>query len=200
MVRRRYVITTLMLALCSLPSLAAAQDEGIKVHGHWVVEVREAGGALVRRAEFSNALAGGGRLLLARALGQDLTVRDMHVVLVVGNGVVSSGTPSTQGFHYCDRMAVAQGLQGCALRSVERAPTAGGLGLELTKTRQGGTSGFTITRVATLFRACPVDPAVTCAEPAVYGLDQLFSEAEIPGGLLVQPGQTLNVRVTFTFS
>ena len=33
--------------------------EGIKVHGHWTIEVRDPDGSLVSRTEFDNALSGG---------------------------------------------------------------------------------------------------------------------------------------------
>ena len=54
------------------PSGGASQ--GIKVHGHWTIEVRNQDGSLVSRSEFENALApdrgvGGGATLLAQILG-----------------------------------------------------------------------------------------------------------------------------------
>ena len=39
--------------------------EGIKVHGHWTIEVRNPDGRLVAHREFENSLAGGGQLLSA---------------------------------------------------------------------------------------------------------------------------------------
>lgn len=45
-------------------------QEGIKVHGHWVIEVRNPDGSLVTRREFENSLAPGGGRLLAQWLNR----------------------------------------------------------------------------------------------------------------------------------
>lgn len=47
---------------------ASGPNEGIKVHGRWVIEVRNADGSVADRREFDNALIGGAHLsaLLAR--------------------------------------------------------------------------------------------------------------------------------------
>lgn len=47
--------------------------ERIKIHGHWTIEVRDAGGKLVTHREFENALAFDGSLNLATALGRTAT-------------------------------------------------------------------------------------------------------------------------------
>jgi hypothetical protein len=49
------------------------QHEGITVHGHWTIEVRNPDGKLVTRREFENALDSttGGALLMALMLGQN---------------------------------------------------------------------------------------------------------------------------------
>ena len=51
---------------------SGAQADGIKVHGHWTIEVRNADGTLDKRHEIENALittTGGGSGLLAGLLG-----------------------------------------------------------------------------------------------------------------------------------
>lgn len=47
--------------------------ERIKIHGHWTIDVRDAGGKLVTHREFENALAFDGPLNLATALGRTAT-------------------------------------------------------------------------------------------------------------------------------
>lgn len=44
--------------------------DGIKVHGHWTIGVREADGSFVSRREFENALTVGGGFRLANLLGR----------------------------------------------------------------------------------------------------------------------------------
>jgi hypothetical protein len=47
---------------------AKGQHEGITVHGHWTIEVRNPDGRVVTHREFENALTGGGQILLASLL------------------------------------------------------------------------------------------------------------------------------------
>ena len=80
-------VTILLLAGCSSvpsqysvpetsPGLAAdkASDEGITVHGHWTIEVRNPDGTLVERREFNNALHHEGAPFLSRILGRQNSV------------------------------------------------------------------------------------------------------------------------------
>src|SRR5438093_2542761 len=60
-----------MLALLLVaPARAIAQvpTQGIKVHGHWLIEVRNADGTLAVRREFKNALFPTGKTTLANLL------------------------------------------------------------------------------------------------------------------------------------
>lgn len=61
------VIPMVAIALLTVPA-QAQQDEGIKVHGHWVIEVRDADGSLDSRTEFDNALQYNGAVTLASIL------------------------------------------------------------------------------------------------------------------------------------
>jgi hypothetical protein len=72
------------LALRILPLLASlaivgptptlAQAQGIEVHGHWVIEVRNVDGSLHSRREFRNALTPAGQQDLANVLGRVRTL------------------------------------------------------------------------------------------------------------------------------
>ncbi len=60
------------------------QREGIKVHGHWTIEVRNPDGKVVSHREFENSLAtnlGGGAPLLAAILGRNVTPGSWQVLL-----------------------------------------------------------------------------------------------------------------------
>src|SRR2546423_1698687 len=54
-------------------SPARGQQEGIKVHGHWTIEVRNPDGTLVTHREFENALTPGGAMLLGLFLSRNKT-------------------------------------------------------------------------------------------------------------------------------
>jgi hypothetical protein len=48
----------------------SSADEGIKVHGDWVIEVRNPDGSLAERREFENALTAMGEILLTTSLAR----------------------------------------------------------------------------------------------------------------------------------
>lgn len=56
-------------------------NEGITVHGHWKIEVRDPDGTVAEIREFENALMSGGALSLARVLGRVAIVNNWRVVL-----------------------------------------------------------------------------------------------------------------------
>jgi hypothetical protein len=64
-------------------------QEGIKVHGHWIIEVRNPDGSLAERREFDNALTQSGRNLLLSYLGRFWSVGGWAIVL--GSGTANSG-------------------------------------------------------------------------------------------------------------
>jgi hypothetical protein len=72
------LMTALVLAAAAGTVMVAAQaphpsgglGQGIKVHGHWVIEVRNPDGGLVERRQFDNALFPAGAVQLARFLGR----------------------------------------------------------------------------------------------------------------------------------
>lgn len=72
--------------LAAKPS-AKGQHEGVKVHGHWTIEVRNPDGKLVSHTEFENALVqpGGAENLAAMLLGG----------VVVGGYVIDLGSDTT---------------------------------------------------------------------------------------------------------
>jgi len=72
------------------PSPNNAAHQGIKVHGHWVLTVKNPDGKLVERREFDNSLVTGGKYvsgdqMLAAILTGDLTPGGFGVTLITGN-------------------------------------------------------------------------------------------------------------------
>lgn len=53
-----------------VPIVCAQAREGIAVHGHWVIDVRNADGTLASHHEFENALHPAGALFLARVMSR----------------------------------------------------------------------------------------------------------------------------------
>lgn len=57
------------------------QQERIKVHGHWTIDVRNPDGSLVTHREFENDLQSGGAIVLAQLLARNLSVGEWSIVL-----------------------------------------------------------------------------------------------------------------------
>jgi hypothetical protein len=70
--------------------------EGLRVHGHWTIEVRESDGTLVERREFDNALTIAGATHLANVLGRTLTVGGWQIQTFGSSQLCEDppGTPS----------------------------------------------------------------------------------------------------------
>lgn len=81
------LMATLLLAGCTAPAQSPvtsissgsivdkAPDEGVMVHGHWTIEVRNPDGTLAERREFDNALyAASGREFLVKLLSRQTSV------------------------------------------------------------------------------------------------------------------------------
>src|SRR5437660_292934 len=97
-VRVRWTVAAIAAAVLALPRLLAAQvpTQGIKVHGHWVIEVRDADGTLRVRREFENSLTTSGQHELADVLG-GVTAMGGWIVSAQGPGVPSKLCNSPQG-------------------------------------------------------------------------------------------------------
>ena len=74
-----------------LPKPQKPEGEGVRVHGHWVIDVRNPDGTLVEHRDFQNALTTGG----AAGLTAYSTGDQILVALLSGNGVAS---PPVIGF------------------------------------------------------------------------------------------------------
>lgn len=94
------LIAALVLALSTMAvaqeKLAGAPSEGIKVHGHWTIEIRNPDGSLASHSEFENSLADSGKWHLAGILGKFYTVDAWEIVLVDGSSS-SSGLTTRMG-------------------------------------------------------------------------------------------------------
>lgn len=60
--------------------------EGLNIHGHWIVDVRNADGSLASHHEFENALHPNGNATLAAILGRSISVGTWAVLLANANG------------------------------------------------------------------------------------------------------------------
>ena len=93
---RRLIAACAALTLAAAPLIAQQRGEsskdGIKVHGHWTIDVRKADGTLVSHHEFENALVGTGGMGLGLILSRGYTMGGW-VVLLDGGACQGPLTP-----------------------------------------------------------------------------------------------------------
>lgn len=168
--------------------------EGIKVHGHWVIEVREPGGKLVERREFENALTSQGWNTLSAVLSRSKSP-GLWSVLLDSNGT----KPCTTG----------TGEIVCAITEAGSVGTYSNWFKNLTVTSDGritlrGTataayaSNIDIVRTLLEFCSSSVSPANTPGDSSCF--NGTFTSATLATPVSVAPGQIMQVTVVISFS
>jgi hypothetical protein len=206
--------------VCTLAGLAApasarqnqhppldVPDGDIKVHGHWVIDVRNPDGTPAARREFDNALTESGKFLLTQMLLRAYTAGPWLVALgsVTGSGPCAGpGSGLIGPFASADCFAAPQSLAGPASLPTSAFPTltiaVGGATnsqLILAGHITANTSGQ-IDRVGT-WRAFCAGAAVAPADCQQIGTLSLFSAHALSAAIPVLAGQIVQVTVTFSF-
>ena len=180
--------------------------EGITVHGHWTIEVREPDGKLVSRSEFENAFLN--PRAMARIMARQISVGSWEVILY----------PASGGTKACPPTGVTVFLGGCRVVEGNSAltdsnvfktltlsvPTSGTnankLVLSGTATaQQDGSVGFVETR----FYECT--PSTAPSTPCVSGatgatLLNIFTQTTLASPVNVVNGQQILATVVISFS
>jgi hypothetical protein len=97
---------------------ANGQNEGIHVHGHWTIEVRNPDGKLVTHREFENSLSGGdgGAILLSSIISRVATAGAWEVQLADSGSllnIVQIDEPGSGAYAACPAFVLhLQSLQG----------------------------------------------------------------------------------------
>jgi hypothetical protein len=196
---------------------SSGNQEGVKLHGHWIIDVRNPDGTLAEHRDFENTATGYGQELLAALMSGYAVPSDYAIFL------------STTGTAPC---AAPQGYQGCGIvRSLTTLPASAlcqyytcftgetysanlidSSGTGSTFTLQGNftaTQGGTITGVSTLYGTCPanlstatalatVTPAA-CSTTTGSGGYRTGTTATV-STVTVVTSQIVQVTVTFSFS
>jgi hypothetical protein len=178
--------------------------EGIKVHGHWTIEVRNPDGTLVTHREFENSFAGAGAYPLTTVLAR---------ANAVGGWLISlSGGPSAGA---CPGSGVGLSSGDCVIEDSANTITGTGIFHTLAVTTPTNTAGLNTLQLAgtataggagqisivnTIINVCP---GGTGCEPAVSGIyvsaGYLFTQAGITA-IPISSGQTIAVTVNISFS
>jgi hypothetical protein len=192
-------LATFLLALATVFGQQSAPPEkagkgGIKVHGHWVMEIRNPDGSTASRKEFENSLTTGtnsGNGMLASLLTGAVTAGPWFVL-------ISSGGPASY--------TLAESAGACTITS---PPCQAGLTVTESNRQivmQGTTAAMTvsfpITGVSTSMANCfpnASSPSACVTATGLPGGNFQFTQASVTG-LTVQVGQMIAVTVTISFS
>lgn len=194
-----------LLAVCVVAAMAIAAHaqtppapggptEGIKVHGHWTIDIRNADGTLASHHEFENALTASGQLALASLLSGFGQSRQWSIDLLdVSGGQHPCGNPQT-------------GRQICAIHADPPTVSSSQNPLGVVETNHlllsGTVTSFTggtsiLSGVWTMLDMCGrADPNCSLNNAAHYQ----FTSHSLASPITVAAGQIIQVTVDITFS
>lgn len=176
------------------------QHEGIKVHGHWTIEVRNPDGTVVRHKEFENSLAGGGAFVLSTVLARTNSVGQWQINLT--GPVGSTPCPGSVNVGDCIIQENGSPVTGSGIFNALTVATttgAGGLNvLQLTGTATASGNGQ-ITAVQSFVNACAGGSCAPATAGGSITAGYLFTQAVIQP-INVASGQTIAVTVDISFS
>ena len=180
-----------------------ATSEGIAVHGHWTIEVRNTDGALVQRREFENALTSAGRMYLTGTLSRSAGVPAWGILLHAN--LPDSGPCDTvlDTFGADCVIVEASGSGGISLwpnatlfNTLTISPTALGSPTLTLKGTAIATTNGTIDEVSSLM--CVSSPP--SFDPTVCNNSNQFTTKALATPVSVSTGQQILVTVTIDFS
>jgi hypothetical protein len=199
--------------------------QGVKVHGHWAIDVKNPDGAVAKHVEFENSLVvgGNGDNLLAFALTGYLSAADWALSLNNANssetalcGQVCYGVNSStslMGQFFCSGSSSSRCTTGTSVK-----PTIGGPGASATIIITGNitpTSSGNITSVQTLMGGCALflnkfyvsnmspqacQNSTLSSLPSGTFLYQQFTSTSSFTPIPVVAGQIVSITVTISFS
>lgn len=207
-------------AAAQTPQRPAGPSEGITVHGHWVIDVRNPDGSLASHNEFENELnttINAGPSALAAILGRHVTVGQWVVRLGGGNGVGDQFGPCTTltnngtttvasscdiveptSAWAADSKTIKNLTVGVPMTNLFRDFETGTVELSGFVT---ATSATQIGHVVTLVGLCAANVLSTACSPAL-GLGDVrgFTGRFLDTPIVPAVGQIIQVKVTLSFS
>lgn len=205
-------------ALLAAKPLGKGQNEGIHVHGHWTIEVRNPDGKLVTHREFENGLSTiNGAGFLAALLGRVVTPGGWQVELMDSaqrNAIIVAEANSTIST-YCPDTLKSSSLDSgsCSSNLTLTGPQESGLGItggSLTLAGSGtvpqgfpAALGVVFTQNAICAPSASAQTCFTSVNPIDYpqltfrNLDGVGTD---PPSVPVTAGQTVSVTVVVSFT
>ena len=192
---------------------ARGKSEGIKVHGHWVLEVRNPDGSKASRHEYENELQTTGDLGLLKLLTGGAVSLGWFIALETQFDCTILGQ-----IEYCPYLVVAQSASICVdlvtqgvfpaipnqtcSTSLTVGPDGSGYNLVLQGTTVPATSNASITNADSYLLTCPTGttPAACLAGASFNSWQFTRVGAQAQNFTPLQAGQTVTVTVTLSFS
>ncbi len=181
------------------------KHEGIKVHGHWTIDVRNPDGTLVTHREFENSLVGGGNgdKFLAQLLARQLSQGLWFVILFgVPQVCVQAGAPFDCEIGEPHSLATDPSGLSPSYQFETLTVNVNGSTLVLSGTAVAYQNG-TITQTGTELNPCSTStaPATPCTYPTRTSLNGvIFTGVTLSSPLNIVAGQTIAVTVNISFS
>jgi hypothetical protein len=184
-------------------------QEGITVHGHWVIEVRNPNGTLAARREFENSLVNIGKSTLVRLLSRTGSAGLWEIVFDGGPSGANGGCGAQKSCAICEAtpasifaetVIVGTGITRIPLPVNVSFPTM----LQLKGTGTATEAG-TISRVFTRLGICsntdsPAAPCALSEQSAAPELTEALAGSGEFQAASIAAGQIVQITVTFSFS
>jgi len=186
-----------MLGLLMTPEVGAQADEGIKVHGHWKIEILDPDGTLVSATEFENALVDPpARSFLASVLTTTSTLGSYLVYLENGPGV--GPCDDSLGDAITCRIAEEGSLWG-------NPPHSSNLQISATSTvvlagSVTADNSEPVSVVGTIYKLCSPSYSPNACKGEGGASSGDFTRMTLPSPIAVDAGQIIQVTVTISFS
>lgn len=168
-------------------------QEGIRVHGHWTIEIRNPDGTVVTRREFENALIGGPTLANILARVSSVSHWAVQISRV-------SGSPFPCGSTVCFITEAGSGFSpagGAVFKNLTLTRSTSKLTLSGNATASAN-SEVSLVRTNLLTCDAKVAPASPCTNAVSLG--SLITQKDLNPVIPVSTGQQIQVTVEISFS
>lgn len=210
-IRRRLITMASVLALAAGTAAgvsaqeANGRQEGIKVHGHWIIEVKNPDGTRAQYREFENALVPSGGGALSQILGQAAVPSSW--LIWFGDSTSTANPCIRVTFITSCSITTPLAAQGTvpteyhptiSVTTPGTGPNAGTLVLSGSATSSSPEASV-INFVMTQLRMCPANTLPGAGCPAA-GFQANITQTAVTPAIPIVPGQIIQVTVIISFS
>lgn len=186
------------------PASSGGPQEGVKVHGHWTIEVRDPDGTLVTQREFENALTPAGAATLIRILARQNAPGFWRVILIGSPTVCPTGNCEiTEGTGLAvDGRPISNVFGGLTVTASPSGTSPNRLALTGSATAGNITTVAQVTTNLHLCNAGTLPPGRGCEAtgPGAGGPSFVITSTSLNPAVSVTSGQQIQITVVMSFS